>query len=76
MRTIAEIFKDNQELLENPVIKELVISYKESIEIFRMHHEKMMNKNDKMELMLFESELCVVGGVKCKDVIQKMIDNI
>lgn len=69
MKTITEIFKTNPTLLETKEVKELVEQFKKQFQANKMKHYNYWNKVTELTM---NSELFVIKGIPCKDVVEKI----
>jgi len=69
MKTIVEIFETNPSLLETKEVKELVEQFREQFQANKMKH---YNYWDKVTELTMNSELFVIKGMSCKDVVDKI----
>ena len=72
MKTIAEIFETNPELLETKEVQELVSQFKIQFEANKMRHFRYW---DKVTMLTMNSELFVIKGMPCREVVEQ-IQNI
>jgi hypothetical protein len=72
MKTIAEIFETNPSLLETNEVKELVEQFREQFQANKMKHYNYWNKVTELTM---NSELFVIKGISCREVVEK-IQNI
>lgn len=71
MKTLSEIFQSNPSLLETKEVKELVSQFKIQFDSIK---GSKMSFWDKVTTLTMNSELFVIKGMPCKEVIEKIND--
>ena len=69
MKTISEIFKNRPELLEQDEVKELVEQFRIQFNANKMKHHRYW---DKVTELTMNSDLFVIKGIPCKDVVERI----
>mgnify|MGYP001766080884 CR=1 FL=1 len=69
MKTITQIFETNPTLLETKEVKELVEQFREQFHANKMKHYNYWNK---VTDLTGSSELFVINGISCKEVVEKI----
>jgi len=71
MKTIVEIFESNPSLLETKEVKELVEQFKIQFQANKMKYYNYWNAVTELTI---NSELFVIKGMSCPDVIEKITE--
>lgn len=69
MKTLTEIFSTNPELLETKEVKELIEQFRTQFRYSLNKHENYWNKVTDLTM---NSDLFVINGMPCKDVVSKI----
>ena len=69
MKTIQEIFETNPQLLETKEVKELVEQFKIQFKANQLRYYKLW---DAITDITLNSELFVIKGTSCRDVVNKI----
>lgn len=69
MKTLAEIFETNPQLLETKEVKELVNQFAIQFNANKLKHYRYW---DKVTELTMNSEFFVINGTPCKDVVERI----
>lgn len=71
MKTIKEIFKNNTHLLDEPEVKELITQFERQ---YKQLQKKKDDYENKVIDLCINSNLIVINGMDCKDVVNKILE--